>query len=53
MENTNVKVISNLGVLAAKEGNLTEAQGFFRTVLELSPQDPVALSYLKDSGGQA
>jgi tetratricopeptide (TPR) repeat protein len=38
----NVKIISNLGVLALKSGNPNEAAGFFRTVLEFSPDDPVA-----------
>ncbi|MHB9292060.1 hypothetical protein Holit_01148 [Hollandina sp. SP2] len=43
----NVKIISNLGILALKTGNLQEAAGFFRTVLELDPQDPVAQAYFK------
>ncbi|MDR0722615.1 MAG: tetratricopeptide repeat protein [Treponema sp.] len=43
----NVKIISNLGILALKTGNLQEAAGFFRTVLELDPQDPVAKAYFK------
>jgi Flp pilus assembly protein TadD len=38
----NVKIISNLGVLAMKSGDDDEAAGFFRTVLELEPGDPVA-----------
>ena len=38
----NVKIISNMGVLALKAGNKEEASGFFRTVLELSPDDPIA-----------
>jgi tetratricopeptide (TPR) repeat protein len=41
----NVKIISNLGVLAMKSGNDDEAAGFFRTVLELEPGDPVARRY--------
>jgi Flp pilus assembly protein TadD len=41
----NVKIISNLGVLAMKSGNDNEAAGFFRTVLELAPGDPVARRY--------
>jgi Flp pilus assembly protein TadD len=44
----NVKVISNLGVLALKTGDDDEAAGFFRTVLELAPDDPVAGEYLKN-----
>jgi tetratricopeptide (TPR) repeat protein len=38
----NIKIISNLGVLAQKTGRSDEAAGFFRTVLELAPDDPVA-----------
>lgn len=38
----NVKIISNMGVLALKSGNREEAAAFFRTVLELDPQDPIA-----------
>jgi tetratricopeptide (TPR) repeat protein len=41
----NIKIISNLGVLALKQGNREEAEGFFRTVLELEPGDPVASAY--------
>jgi tetratricopeptide (TPR) repeat protein len=48
-EPENVKIISNLGVLAAKNGDDDEAAGFFRTVLELEPDDPVAAAYLKGS----
>jgi Flp pilus assembly protein TadD len=42
----NIKIISNLGVLALKTGNKGEAAGFFRTVLELEPEDPLARRYL-------
>jgi tetratricopeptide (TPR) repeat protein len=42
----NIKIISNLGVLALKTGNDDEAAGFFRTVLELAPDDPIAREYL-------
>jgi tetratricopeptide (TPR) repeat protein len=42
----NIKIISNLGVLALKLGDDDEAAGFFRTVLELSPEDPLAREYL-------
>ena len=38
----NTKIISNLGVLAQKNGSLEEAAAFFRTVLELDPDDPLA-----------
>jgi hypothetical protein len=33
--------------LALKNGDDDEAAGFFRTVLELAPDDPIALSYLE------
>ncbi|MDR2784117.1 MAG: tetratricopeptide repeat protein [Treponema sp.] len=45
-EPENVKVISNLGVLALKMGNETEASGFFRTVLEIDPHDAIAKAAL-------
>jgi Flp pilus assembly protein TadD len=38
----NVKIISNLGVLALKSGSKDEAAAFFRTVLELDPEDVIA-----------
>ncbi|MDR1374304.1 MAG: tetratricopeptide repeat protein [Treponema sp.] len=41
----NVKIISNLGVLAMKTGDSGEAAAFFRTVLDLEPEDPVALDF--------
>jgi tetratricopeptide (TPR) repeat protein len=45
-EPENIKIISNLGVLALRQGEDDEAAGFFRTVLELEPEDPVARKYL-------
>jgi tetratricopeptide (TPR) repeat protein len=42
----NVKIISNLGILAGKAGDSAKAAAFFRTVLELAPDDPVANAYL-------
>jgi tetratricopeptide (TPR) repeat protein len=44
-EPENVKLISNLGVLALRMGRDDEAAGFFRAVLELEPNDPMALEY--------
>ena len=41
----NVKIISNLGVLAMKNGDDDEAAAFFRTVLEFEPDDPVARQF--------
>jgi tetratricopeptide (TPR) repeat protein len=46
----NIKIISNLGVLAMRTGNKGEAAGFFRAVLELEPEDPLARRYFEDSG---
>ncbi len=46
LEPENVKVISNLGILALKEKNTDEALGFFRTVLEIAPEDKIAQQYL-------
>ncbi|TVQ96175.1 MAG: tetratricopeptide repeat protein [Spirochaetaceae bacterium] len=42
-----VKIISNLGVLALRRGDPSEAAAFFRTALEIQPDDPVALHYLQ------
>jgi tetratricopeptide (TPR) repeat protein len=44
-EPENVKIISNLGVLALRRGEDDEAAAFFRSALELEPEDPVALGY--------
>ena len=41
----NVKIISNMGILALKQGLDDEAHAFFRTVLALDPDDPVARAY--------
>ena len=41
-----IKIISNLGILALKNGRQEEAEAFFRTVLELDPGDPLALHFL-------
>ena len=46
-EPENTKIISNLGVLAMKTGNKEEAAAFFRTVLELDPDDPLAKHFLE------
>jgi Flp pilus assembly protein TadD len=47
----NIKIISNLGVLAMRCGKNREAAGFFRTVLELEPEDPLARRYVQADGG--
>jgi tetratricopeptide (TPR) repeat protein len=41
----NVKIISNLGVLAMRQGDDDEAAAFFRIVLELEPDDPLAAQF--------
>jgi tetratricopeptide (TPR) repeat protein len=43
----NVKIISNLGVLAMKNGDDDEAAAFFRAVLEMEPEDPIAKEFFK------
>jgi tetratricopeptide (TPR) repeat protein len=45
-EPDSVRLISNLGILALKQGRDDEAAAFFRTVLELDPNDPIAKVYL-------
>jgi tetratricopeptide (TPR) repeat protein len=42
----NIKIISNLGVLAAKKGEKDKASAFFRAALEIDCNDPVARQYL-------
>lgn len=46
-EPDNIKIISNLGTIALKEGQLEQAKAFFRAVLELYPQDVLASDVLK------
>jgi tetratricopeptide (TPR) repeat protein len=45
-EPENVKIISNLGILALKEEKEEEALGFFKSVLEIAPDDPIAQQYI-------
>lgn len=47
----NTKVIANLGVLAWKEGDLGEAEGFFRAAVEINPNDGAAAQLLKEVRG--
>jgi Flp pilus assembly protein TadD len=44
----NIKIISNLGVLAVKSGKANEAAAFFRAVHELDPEDVIANKYLSN-----
>ncbi len=46
-DGTNTKIISNMGVLALKQDNLEDAEGFFKTVLEYDPDDAIAKKYLE------
>ncbi|HHU36534.1 MAG TPA: tetratricopeptide repeat protein [Treponema sp.] len=45
-EPENTKVISNLGMLELRAGNEEEADGFFKTVVELDPNDFLAREML-------
>ena len=47
LDGDNIKIISNFGILALKENNTDEAIGFFRTVLEIEPDDQIAKKYLE------
>lgn len=42
----NTKIIANLGMLSLRKGNHDEADGFFRTVLEIDPNDTLAKEML-------
>jgi len=46
LEPENLKIISNMGILSLKQGNKEGAAAFFRTVLELDPEDEIAVEYL-------
>ena len=50
LEPENTKIISNMGILALKRGALNEARGYFQTILELDPNDPLASKYLDQLG---
>lgn len=38
----NTKILSNMGILAIKRGDLSEARRYFDAILEIDPNDPVA-----------
>jgi len=42
-----IKIISNLGVLALKTGDRDKAASYFRTVLELDPEDEIAKQFFE------
>lgn len=50
LEPENTKIMSNLGILALKEGKEEEAKGFFASVLDLAPDDEIAKKYLEHLG---
>jgi tetratricopeptide (TPR) repeat protein len=45
-----IKIISNLGVLAMRTGDRDKAASYFRTVLELDPEDEIAKRFFLKSG---
>ncbi|MDR2842790.1 MAG: tetratricopeptide repeat protein [Spirochaetaceae bacterium] len=45
-ETENIKIISNLAMLALKQGDKQKAEAFFRTILEIDPSDPLANEYI-------
>lgn len=47
LDGENIKIISNFGILSLKENNPEEAMGFFRTVLEIEPDDEIAKKYIE------
>ena len=38
----NTKILSNMGILAIKRGDLDEARRYFQVILDIDPNDPVA-----------
>ncbi len=46
LEPDNVKIMSNMGILCLKQDLKSEAEAFFRTVLEFEPDDLIAQQYL-------
>lgn len=50
MEPENTKIIINLGILSIKQEEPEQAAGFFRTVLDIDPEDGPAKQYLEFLG---
>ena len=46
IEPESTKIISNLGYVALREGNIADAQKYFTTVLEFDPDDKIAQTEL-------
>ncbi len=51
LESDNVKILSNLAILARKQNRDAEAIGFFRLVLDAVPDDELALRQLEELEG--
>ena len=47
LEPENVKIIVNLGALAHRMGKKGEALGFFRSALEIDPDDALARDWIE------
>jgi tetratricopeptide (TPR) repeat protein len=47
-EPENVKIITNLGAIALRQGRASEAAGFFRAALEIEPDDAAAAGWLAE-----
>ncbi len=47
IEPENEKIIVNLGALAFRQGHIDEAEGFFRTSIELDPDDRIVKEWIK------
>jgi tetratricopeptide (TPR) repeat protein len=54
IEPENIKIIVNLGALAFKVGKRGEALGFFRSALEIDPDDGLARDWVRalEAGGE-
>ncbi len=44
----NIKILSNLGVLALKQDNKDDAMGYFRVAQDIDPEDSVVKHYLQE-----
>jgi len=45
-EPENIKILSNLGIVALKSGDPAGAEVYFRSVIEIDPEDRIAAEYL-------
>lgn len=51
LEPENTKIMSNLGFVALKEGDISSARGYFTAVLEFDPEDKIAQTALAQLEG--